>query len=160
MIIHPCRDCSKMHSAVEEWAAKGRQGTSPPAPPRTPRPIVKDSGSRCASHWRDERQARKDREHERRVQNVYGLPPGGYERLYNYQGGVCAICRRATGASRRLSVDHDHKTGKVRGLLCRPCNDILGQIRDSPEAARRIVQYLATPPAADLGLEAIHKENR
>ncbi len=124
------------------------------------RPIVEGSGGRCATHWHIEKRRRRDASHERRVQNVYGLPPGGYRQLYEYQGGLCAICRRATGASRRLSVDHDHQTGKARGLLCRPCNDLLGHIRDSTDTARTIVLYLESPPAERLGLEAIHEENR
>jgi hypothetical protein len=124
------------------------------------RPIVKGSGGRCASHWRIERARRKDASHEKRVRNVYGLGPGDYNRIYEFQGGRCAICRRATGASRRLSVDHDHKTGLTRGLLCRPCNDMLGHIRDDPRVARLMARYLESPPALFLGVKAVHKENR
>lgn len=159
-MIHECRDCRTMANEFNTWALGGRRGNSPPAPPRTPRPVVKNSGSRCASHWREEKAARKKREHEKRVVKVYGLPPGGYDQLYRFQGELCAICRRANGASRRLSVDHDHKTGKVRGLLCRPCNDLLGHIRDDRATADRIVQYLLAPPAWRAGIKAIHEENR
>ncbi|HKZ21193.1 MAG TPA: endonuclease VII domain-containing protein [Acidimicrobiia bacterium] len=155
-----CRDCKEQVNQYRIWVAGGRDGNSPPVPSRTPRPLVKDSGGRCASHWRDEKRRRKDAAHEKRVVKVYGLQPGQYKILYEFQGGVCAICRRATGASRRLSVDHDHVTGLVRGLLCRPCNDLLGHIRDNPATAERIVHYLAVPPAKRLGLQAIHEENR
>lgn len=159
-MIHICIDCSKMAAAVEAWALEGRVGNSPPAPPRTPRPVVGNSNNRCTTHWRIERQRRKDAAHEKRVQKVYGLPPGGYQKLYEFQGERCAICRWATGASRRLSVDHDHRTGRARGLLCRPCNDFLGYIRDDLAAAERVARYLSTPPAHLLGLEAVHEENR
>jgi hypothetical protein len=91
---------------------------------------------------------------------VYGLKPGQYKLLYDFQGGFCAICVRANGATRKLSVDHDHKTGLVRGLLCRPCNDLLGHIRDNVATAHRIVRYLESPPAAALGMNAVHEENR
>lgn len=155
-----CQDCRKQVAAYREWVAAGCQGNSPPVPGRTPRAIVKNSGGRCTSHWRVERQRRKDAEHEKRVQKVYGLPPGGYQKLYEFQGGLCAICRRANGHSRKLSVDHDHKTGKARGLLCRPCNDLLGHIRDDRHTADRIVRYLLTPPAWLAGIEAVHRENR
>lgn len=149
-----------MAQAVEDWATAGRQGNSPPAPPPRPRALVQKSGGRCASHWRVERQRRRDASHENRVVKVYGLQPGQYKILYEFQGSRCAICATATGASRRLSVDHDHKTGLVRGLLCRPCNDFLGYVKDNPEAGRRIARYLESPPAKQLGFQAIHEENR
>jgi hypothetical protein len=91
---------------------------------------------------------------------VYGLDDGDYSRIYHFQNGRCFLCQRATGAARRLSVDHDHKTGRVRGLLCRPCNDILGHARDDVEFFRRAVSYLQLPPASVMGVEAIHKDNR
>jgi hypothetical protein len=81
------------------------------------------------------------------VARRYGIELGDYDRLYRGQSGVCAICRRATGRTRRLSVDHDHKTGEVRGLLCRPCNDVLGLARDDPAFFLRAIEYLANPPA-------------
>jgi hypothetical protein len=93
---------------------------------------------------------RKEAAHNAMVQKVYGLGPGDYERLYALQGGTCAICKRATGKTRRLSVDHDHKTGKVRGLLCRPCNSMLGHARDEREMFKRAYMYLTNPPAGRL----------
>ncbi|MDF3280889.1 endonuclease VII domain-containing protein [Gordonia sp. N1V] len=79
---------------------------------------------------------------ENRATKVYGLLPGEYERLYLAQGGRCYACRRATGKTRRLSVDHDHRTGEVRGLLCRPCNTLLGRARDAVEFFQRFIDYL------------------
>lgn len=125
-----------------------------------PRPLVPGSGRRCATHWRDEKKRRKGQTHEKRVQKEYGLKPGEYGQLYLAQGGQCAFGCGATGASRKLSVDHDHKTGLVRGLLCRPCNDLLGHLRDDPERARLIITYLVDPPARRLGITAVHKEMR
>jgi len=77
------------------------------------------------------------------VRVVYGLGAGDYERLWAAQGGVCALCLRATGRTRRLSVDHDHLTGQVRGLLCRPCNNVLGHARDDADFFLRCLTYLA-----------------
>lgn len=107
-------------------------------------------GPRCFTHNREATRAGKRRNAERRDAKVYGLQPGGYDMLLELQDGHCAICRRATGKTRRLSVDHDHKTGKVRGLLCRPCNTLLGHLRDDPVAAERIRDYLIDPPAGRL----------
>lgn len=79
----------------------------------------------------------------------YGLTPEQYWALYEAQGGACYICQRATGKVRRLAVDHDHVTGYVRGLLCKPCNSILAHLRDDWHAAQRVVAYLVAPPAFD-----------
>jgi len=77
----------------------------------------------------------------------YGLTPEQYWALYEAQGGVCYICERATGKVRRLAVDHDHQTGYVRGLLCKPCNSILAHARDDVQFLQRAVWYLSYPPA-------------
>lgn len=127
--------------------------------PKYWRPAPKP-GPRCASHDLQKRRTGKKDAHGKRVQRVYGLQDGQYEELYVFQGQRCAICLRATGASRMLSVDHDHKTGLVRGLACRPCNDLLGHIRDDPATAMRIVEYLNAPPAHRMGVVALHEDFR
>lgn len=109
-------------------------------------------GPRCATHHRAFRKQQKARNHERTVVNTYGLSYGEYERLYVEQGGVCFICRRATGATKRLAVDHDHDTGLVRGLLCGPCNKMVGYFRNSPEAFRRAADYLERAEQRNLAL--------
>lgn len=66
------------------------------------------------------------------------------------QSGVCAICGPWTGRNGRtksLAVDHDHRTGKVRGLLCSDCNRILGVWRDNPAVFERAARYLVCPPS-------------
>lgn len=115
-------------------------------PTGSKRPLVEGSGGRCATHWREEKNRRKDRRHEQHVQKTYDLSEGEYEALYVWQGGRCAICQHATGKTRRLSVDHDHKTGLVRGLLCRPCNTVLGRAGDNPAWFDRGALYLRQPP--------------
>ncbi|MEU8683182.1 endonuclease VII domain-containing protein [Streptomyces sp. NPDC048611] len=134
--VKPCKDCSA------EWG-----GFPSPASQRRPAP---HPGPRCATHWRVEQKRRKAAAHASTVQAKYGLDPGDYDRLYALQNGVCAICQRATGKTRRLSVDHDHETGLVRGLLCRPCNSMLGHGRDDPKFFGRAATYLIQPPARGL----------
>ena len=64
--------------------------------------------------------------------NVYkrnfGISLEDYEELLEKQGGVCAICKNKCPSGRRLAVDHDHVTKRVRGLLCCNCNRVLGWI--------------------------------
>lgn len=87
-------------------------------------------------------------QHAARTEKVYGLSPEQYAALLALQGGRCAICRQRP-KSKRLAVDHDHKTGAVRGLLCGRCNhELLGAGFDSVDVLAAAVDYLATPPAA------------
>lgn len=69
---------------------------------------------------------------------LYGLTPEDVERMKREQGGRCLICK----GKAKLHVDHDHDSGKVRGLLCGPCNRALGMFRDNPKVLRRAVRYL------------------
>jgi len=73
----------------------------------------------------------------------YGLSVAGYYDLLNSQNGGCAICgKEPEGRYEYLAVDHDHLTGKVRGLLCAFCNLVIGRWRDSPQNAEKSVAYL------------------
>jgi Recombination endonuclease VII len=79
----------------------------------------------------------------RKLRSNFGLTPEDYTAMLEAQGGVCALCQSNRG--RKLVVDHDHVTGKVRGLLCCPCNSFLGRIKESVDALDRIKAYLTTP---------------
>lgn len=82
---------------------------------------------------------------------TYGITEEEYWDIYDYQEGHCFICTRANGKRKRLSVDHCHATGMVRGLLCTSCNrNVLGHLRDDPDALIRGVCYLTAPPALDV----------
>lgn len=70
--------------------------------------------------------------------SIYNISPEGLQQLVDEQRGRCAICRR----KQKLHVDHDHKTGKVRGLLCRSCNVGLGQFSDDPKRLEAAIKYL------------------
>ena len=109
---------------------------------------------RCATHKRARKTTQKIRNHGKRIETVYGITGEQYQRILNYQGGVCAICGPITGrkgASRRLSVDHNHKTGEVRGLLCMTCNDYIGLIKEDLPTLYRATQYLVNPPTRRMG---------
>lgn len=132
-MVAVCKDCAAVWDQLDI------------APPKKPRPAT-PPGPRCATHHRMFKEQQKASAHAARVIATYGLVEGEYFELYKFQGGCCAICRKATGATRRLSVDHDHKTDKVRGLLCRPCNNMLGHGRDDPYFFQRAMEYLRWPP--------------
>jgi hypothetical protein len=73
----------------------------------------------------------------------YGITLDEHTQMFNDQKGVCAICKgEGDGKWKKLCVDHDHKTGKVRQLLCRNCNMILGQVGDNTNLLEEMIKYL------------------
>jgi len=78
-----------------------------------------------------------------RLRVAYGLSIEDWNRLYDEQGGRCAICQRLDGDEvQDLHVDHDHKTGVVRGLLCRSCNRGVGYLGDDADRLDAAIEYL------------------
>jgi len=104
-------------------------------------------GPRCATCQRARKTAAREAAWARGIMERYGITPEQYWALYEAQGGSCYICERATGKTKRLAVDHDHNSGYVRGLLCGPCNKLLGHARDDGEFFLRAFEYLREPPA-------------
>lgn len=76
------------------------------------------------------------------LRKMYGITPAEYERILDNQEGVCAICHKPSHDGRRLHVDHDHLTGRVRGLLCHRCNSGIGSFRDSSRLLLQAAEYL------------------
>jgi hypothetical protein len=76
------------------------------------------------------------------IRRKFGITLNEYDRILKEQNGACAICKRVNPNGWRLAVDHDHKTGKIRGLLCTRCNTALGTIEDSPERVFSLLAYL------------------
>lgn len=85
---------------------------------------------RLASRRNDTTPARRLYKRLRHIKRSYGVTLEQYDQMCEQQGGVCAICGSVDPNGRRLAVDHDHKTGKVRGLLCSRCNLGAGFIED------------------------------
>ena len=82
--------------------------------------------------------------------DIYGLTEENYLELLESQEFVCKICGKdetivspTTGYPYSLSVDHNHETGEVRGLLCRHCNLVLGQVEKRPHIVAKCLEYLS-----------------
>ncbi len=75
------------------------------------------------------------------LKNNYDITLADYDRMFEEQDGNCAICGLPE-LMRRLSVDHDHTTGEVRGLLCSKCNFMLGNANDDLVILEKAVSYL------------------
>lgn len=76
----------------------------------------------------------------------YGLTPEEFDALVAEQGFLCPICLKRPA----VHVDHDHRTGRVRGILCEMCNGGLGQFRDNPSTIENAIAYLENPPGKSL----------
>jgi hypothetical protein len=104
----------------------------------------------------------KEKARAKRLIDNYKLTVSQYDAIFAHQGGVCCICQCPEPVKgRRLSVDHDHTTGQVRGLCCSRCNPLIGKMENAfkryglgkvvgftvAKMASRISGYLLYPPA-------------
>lgn len=83
----------------------------------------------------------KDKRRDTILKQTFGISLEDYNLMLDKQDGVCAICLNIDPV-RSLAVDHCHTTGKVRGLLCRNCNQGLGQYNDDVDNLKRAIEYL------------------
>lgn len=80
----------------------------------------------------------------------YGLTVEDYHALLSAQDGHCATCPTKGTARKRLSVDHAHRSGRVRGLLCGRCNTLIGYLHEDDVLLENLALYLREPPANDV----------
>lgn len=139
-----CIDCGIEKSITEFW----KKGT-----PRTDGTYAYRADCReCGTYKRlhnYHHEGGKEKQKKRSFKNnlkKYGITPENYQELFKQQEGKCAICSSSeVSVARRsynLFVDHDHKTGKVRGLLCHHCNTGLGHYKDNTETLQKAIEYL------------------
>jgi len=116
--------------------------------PRTGQPASKCKQCRIAVQvkYRERDKGLYDRvEWPSKIRRAYGIEPENYYRMLEDQGGGCAICKSKVpgyNKKRRFAIDHCHTTGKVRGVLCHPCNKALGSFKDDPEIMLEAVAYI------------------
>lgn len=78
----------------------------------------------------------------------YGVSEKDYEQMLLSHNNLCAICNKPS--PRTLHIDHDHKTGQVRGLLCSTCNTGIGLFKDDISVLNSAIAYLTYPPKQDI----------
>lgn len=82
------------------------------------------------------------------LKSNFGITQERYDEMFKAQGGVCLICGKPetsmsnVGRPKALAVDHDHKTGEVRGLLCNKCNAGIGHFDDNESLLLKAIRYL------------------
>ena len=124
----PCKDCG---SVINEINAVYK-GTY--LQPRC-KPCFNLHSNRVPSRTRDSR-------HKHWIGWKYGITEEEYKQKFEEQDGKCAICKQKTEIGKRLAVDHDHKTGNIRDLLCSTCNTILGLVNDDWDYLFEFQRYL------------------
>lgn len=87
----------------------------------------------------EDRKARHRREW---LWKAFRLRTHEVDQMVEAQDNKCAICQDEFSAENRACVDHDHKSGAIRGMLCHHCNTGLGLFRDQPERLAAAIQYL------------------
>lgn len=110
--------------------------------------ICKPCNGAKSAKWKKENPERaKENDYKRK----YGLSYAEYGHLLSTQNGACAICNTRFEDAQRgvLFVDHCHKTGKVRGLLCQNCNTAIGLLQDNPLFCTKAAKYLLESKSND-----------
>jgi len=102
-----------------------------------------------AAYYREHRKAFKTEYKDSDLQRRFGISLFDYGQMLLSQGGKCAICKGTDGGHRNgepkaLAVDHDHNTGKVRGLLCESCNQAIGKLKEDKQVILSSIEYLCS----------------
>lgn len=115
-------------------------------------PVYRSNCKECqateARKWfRDNSERHAATKHRWNLKTAYGVTPERYAEMLAEQDGKCAICGKTEvtvrrGTTMRLSLDHCHATGKVRGLLCNRCNRSIGLMEDNVDLLRKAIDYL------------------
>lgn len=119
----------RYHTNIEASRKKGRESA---------RKQREKDPEKVRNRQRDYRRLNPDKAQNVWLKTEYGITLAYKRGLLKAQGGGCAVC----GKKVKLDVDHNHKTGKVRGLLCRPCNMSLGLLKESSETIIALLRYL------------------
>lgn len=91
--------------------------------------------------WNARQNSKKDYHKNYRLSSKYGLTLEQFDHMYDEQEGKCAVCSVEVPTN-KICVDHNHKTGQVRRLLCHNCNVILGHAYEDPTILMKCVEYL------------------
>jgi len=85
-----------------------------------------------------------DKQIDSQMKRLYGIGLDDYNKMLEDQGGKCAICNTSEPGhgGNRFCIDHCHTTGKVRGLLCMPCNVSIGHLKDNVQLLEKALNYV------------------
>jgi len=128
-----CKKCGKLKPR-SDFIGKQKLGR--------PYHLCMECRAKHSKEWREkypERYREAKRKHN--LKRIYGITIQEYDKILKKQKGRCAICGKKPGKI-RLAVDHCHRTGKIRGLLCNSCNLGIGKLGDTIEKLKKAIDYL------------------
>ena len=116
-----------------------------------PRPRCKHCMTKDSQKWnRDNPERHREifrrGNHRANLKRRFGITEERYNELAAAHGDKCAVCLKPESRGRKLSLDHCHKTGVIRGFLCCRCNLLIGNAADDPGVLERAAEYLRNPP--------------
>lgn len=135
-MVKLCRKCgllkehhrhTRSKDGMQYWCADCRKGW---------KPVEKAAYDKA--HYHQDKEKYRNSSYKKR----YGITLADYNKLLLTQNGLCGICNSMCSSGKLLAVDHNHKTNKVRGLLCTKCNLLIGYASESPEILRQAIEYL------------------
>jgi hypothetical protein len=148
-VLKTCSGCGVTKSVTDYYLSSNRRG---------PRPKCKARHrSECRDRWHRS-EATRERNYDGWLRRAYGITLEDYNAMLERQGGVCAICGDDPKVvhvdkgrnAQRLVLDHCHATGRIRGLLCGPCNRALAPLERDPAWVKRAIAYLDPAEALDV----------
>jgi len=137
-----CFECRSLRNKNQR--ASNREATEAFNAERRSPVFKKKENARRREKYRSDKKY-KDRIKSQQFKRRYGIDLSEYQSLLKKQNDLCAICKVNIGKSRYkrdLAVDHDHRLGTVRGLLCTNCNTMLGYLQDDPKRCIKAASYL------------------
>lgn len=85
----------------------------------------------------------REKINEKRILRCYNITPECYKKMMESQNDCCAICKKHQSTfKRRLCIDHNHETNKIRGILCDNCNTMIGLSKDSIQTFQSAIKYI------------------
>lgn len=138
MIEKECTSCKETKS-VEDYhkAASRKDGRTS---------FCKECNNQRNKEWREKnKDKRRITQRNYQLKMLYDIDLEDYQNILDRQENLCACC----GTKGKLVVDHCHRTGKVRGLLCWTCNTGLGKLGDTEEGLERALRYLRSHKVVD-----------
>ena len=132
-----CRTCGETKNLYEDYYKIRKNKDGPSAWSYECKVCCR---SRVNKSYADDPRPTRDRH----LKRMYGITIDDYDRMLVEQNGVCATCGtdKPGGRWEMFACDHDHKTGKVRGLLCKSCNIALGEVGDNAQTLQSMIEYL------------------
>src|SRR5258707_5888802 len=147
-----CRACGAAKPVSEFYLNKGRKGYGPYWMPycRACTSVIRRQHRKAnaeelkAYRWKPEIKARHCATQRRTTLRNYGLTEADYQVLYDGQQGQCPVCKTELKyRAKATNIDHDHRTKRVRGILCTNCNNGLGRFKDDPIRLLAAIKYLS-----------------